>query len=74
MARHLSRNAYSIMQLNLSVTDTILKYIDWTDLTRFLLSKNLPYLNLLSMKLSSEYTALSLRGGQCWATSILRHR
>lgn len=66
MARHLSRNAYSIMQLNLSVTDTILKYIDWTDLTRFLLSKNLPYLNLLSMKVSSEYTALvSLRGGQC---------
>ena len=48
-----------ILRLNLSVTDTILKNIDWTDLTRIMSSKRLPSLNLMTLEVSGQYTPLS---------------
>jgi len=48
-----------ILRLTLSVTDTILKNIDWTDLARIMSSKRLPSLNLMTLEVSGEYTPLS---------------
>lgn len=48
-----------ILRLNLSVTDAILKNIDWADLTRILSSKSLPSLNLATLKVSGQYTPLT---------------
>lgn len=48
-----------ILRLNLSVTDNILKDIDWADLTRILSFRNLPNLNLVTLQVSGQYTALS---------------
>lgn len=46
-----------ILRFNLSVTDTILKNINWTDLSRILSS--LSSLNLVTLKVSGQYTPLS---------------
>lgn len=48
-----------VLRLNLSVSDTILRNIDWSDLARVLSSKNLPSLNLVTVKMSGQYTPLS---------------
>lgn len=48
-----------ILQFKLSVTDTVLKAIDWRDLTRVLSSQKLPNLNLVTLRASGQYTPLS---------------
>ncbi|KAF8807930.1 hypothetical protein BYT27DRAFT_7256470 [Phlegmacium glaucopus] len=48
-----------ILQLNLSIMDTNFEAIDWGDLTRILSSKNLPNLNLVTLKVSGRHNPLS---------------